>query len=1041
MTAHPDTSPVGEMKSLPSSSAEGAVAKEEVADEQAQPVAPQKKPTVACMDFADFVDCSHAVADPATADDKDSAPSNKPKVSFFESFIMENTPVKITNLPIDEQLLKDKFNKKTLKHKYGAEKIQVAPQQVKAHGVDKWLERVEDWKSVDVEEVLEKQAGCNYNADQEQNQNENCKKRIKVLAVAARRTEMSFADFLNSLPHFYADGAGCLDRCFGFLKANELEDEELVVRTCDAGRPRRPAGAATSTSPASRPLSHVLEKQLLNNVPLDVKNHDIWLGQGTKSRLHYDNQENFFLQLSGRKRIRLFPPLDAANLVEDDVILVKKFYKMVEAPDQAAPDEAGEAVVAKHQHDKNYQFQRDDVHDEAADPIITTNYATFDYEGAGTTATGETTTTSITSEEKTRIAKLRQYEDIYLNPGELLYIPVGWWHEIEAVAWNPASTCDADSRINHEDNHSSTADKEKPLNLSYTTFFYPFFVRLKDKSSRGRAAGSKLGTSSAHLASTWIPNPRYKHLHSGQAEQKPKHDVDDDDEELSKAKLLLQKKVMKKANEILDEHYVTNIVKLGCLKFLEKKLHCETECAKILRKWFLLRVNNQIWRHGCESRVLSSDMLPVERNFEVWPTFDEEIDRRRLVEEPSSQHAEMENTTATSGNESSGPAADSISEMKLKKLHQDLQDIYPKIREEVLQLRCSSGRSSDSKSTTGWQPYRDPKEISEVETASSAAPSAGEHQVEPETKTKLPGITATSSGQWNVFYLYLNHKAFEENLEKLPVTKKAIETIFPNHYSHAFVSALVPGTKIIPHFGPSNRMLRVWLPLDGCNLDPEVEPQADSAAREVEEGDEYVLEETRALGTKVWRSKNGRKVGTSTVSASTSSTTATGTTAGEDGAVENKSLCDIEEREKQLFPIALQVGNKIIQPRNGEPFIWDHSYYHSAWNFGRTTRLVLIVDIWHPELSDGEIRFFSALQQAKLRYGRRLLQELERRSEEKGSEEVENEDGSGVLPVDEAVRKQYRESNFISLVEETKGILTDDDWWVIQEEQARENAG
>ena len=86
------------------------------------------------------------------------------------------------------------------------------------------------------------------------------------------------------------------------------------------------------------------------------------------------------------------------------------------------------------------------------------------------------------------------------------------------------------------------------------------------------------------------------------------------------------------------------------------------------------------------------------------------------------------------------------------------------------------------------------------------------------------GIQGTSSGSWNVLYLFLNHKQFPI-CEDLPKTVNAIKNIFPRHYSHAFVSALVPGTNIIPHYGPSNRMLRVWLPLDGCDegdalLDP-----------------------------------------------------------------------------------------------------------------------------------------------------------------------------------------------------------------------------
>lgn len=50
-----------------------------------------------------------------------------------------------------------------------------------------------------------------------------------------------------------------------------------------------------------------------------------------------------------------------------------------------------------------------------------------------------------------------------------------------------------------------------------------------------------------------------------------------------------------------------------------------------------------------------------------------------------------------------------------------------------------------------------------------------------------------------------------------PRTNRRAEEAFPRHYSHAFFSALTPGSHILKHTGPSNRMLRVWLPL--CGMD------------------------------------------------------------------------------------------------------------------------------------------------------------------------------------------------------------------------------
>lgn len=49
------------------------------------------------------------------------------------------------------------------------------------------------------------------------------------------------------------------------------------------------------------------------------------------------------------------------------------------------------------------------------------------------------------------------------------------------------------------------------------------------------------------------------------------------------------------------------------------------------------------------------------------------------------------------------------------------------------------------------------------------------------------------------------------------------------------------------------------------------------------------------------------------------------------------------------------------------PFIFDDSFNHESWHEGEKTRINLILDFWHPDLSDGEVKFFKMIQQSRLK--------------------------------------------------------------------------
>eukprot|EP00405_Crypthecodinium_cohnii_P037908 CAMPEP_0206546752 /NCGR_PEP_ID=MMETSP0325_2-20121206/12905_1 /ASSEMBLY_ACC=CAM_ASM_000347 /TAXON_ID=2866 /ORGANISM="Crypthecodinium cohnii, Strain Seligo" /LENGTH=341 /DNA_ID=CAMNT_0054045961 /DNA_START=32 /DNA_END=1054 /DNA_ORIENTATION=+ len=222
---------------------------------------------------------------------------------------------------------------------------------------------------------------------------------------------------------------------------------------------------------------------------------------------------------------------------------------------------------------------------------------------------------------------------------------------------------------------------------------------------------------------------------------------------------------------------------------------------------------------------------------------------------------------------------------------------HSEVLQELLESKAEGAKA--------FQPYRDPGSLGHL----GRKPDDG------------LGVEGVDRGQWNVSYLFLNHKRFEDNCSRFPKTVQMISEVFPRHYSHAFFSALTPGSHILKHTGPSNRMLRVWLPL--CGLD-------------------------------------GFK---------------------------------------------LRVADQILEPKPGEAFAWDHSFEHEAWHEGEETRFVLIVDIWHPDLADPEVKFLSTLQNCRLRAGRAMLDQA----------------------IEEGLERKPEDCTYYEIVEKARHLLTDDE--------------
>lgn len=220
-----------------------------------------------------------------------------------------------------------------------------------------------------------------------------------------------------------------------------------------------------------------------------------------------------------------------------------------------------------------------------------------------------------------------------------------------------------------------------------------------------------------------------------------------------------------------------------------------------------------------------------------------------------------------------------------------LEENYGIILEEFNQLRNDGAAA--------FQPYRSPLSKDSVC-----------------DRDKL-GQLATSKGNWNVSYLYLHGVDFQENVDRCPQTMRVIHDILPRHYHHAFFSALSPGTHISPHYGPTNKKLRIHLPL-------------------VVEGGAW-----------------------------------------------------------------LRVADRRVEVEQGKAIVFDDSFEHEAGNdHPATPRVVLVVDIWHPDLTDEEVKFLSFVNKGQINAAKKMKELVggtEWGAQVEGDEDGRNEDFLSVI--------------------------------------------
>uniref|UniRef100_A0A7S2RPG9 JmjC domain-containing protein n=1 Tax=Rhizochromulina marina TaxID=1034831 RepID=A0A7S2RPG9_9STRA len=149
----------------------------------------------------------------------------------------------------------------------------------------------------------------------------------------------------------------------------------------------------------------------------------VWLGRHSTSSLHFDNVENFFAQAVGSKRFLLVPPHYSSILVQG---------RLRKAAYHFHPSANHEELEPQTREELDRDAQRDGPLECGLEP-----------HDAFTFRRGEVTRETVLNYPAFPISKpplaLRDVvsrvpcSEVEVGPGEVLYLPAMWWHEVTAV--------------------------------------------------------------------------------------------------------------------------------------------------------------------------------------------------------------------------------------------------------------------------------------------------------------------------------------------------------------------------------------------------------------------------------------------------------------------------------------------------------------------------------------------------------------------------------------------------------------------------------
>ncbi|KAK1729019.1 hypothetical protein CaCOL14_008528 [Colletotrichum acutatum] len=163
------------------------------------------------------------------------------------------------------------------------------------------------------------------------------------------------------------------------------------------------------TSPPAHPLN-----QSANKPELDVPLVNAWFGPaGTITPLHTDGYHNLLCQVVGEKYVRLYAPRDSEALCP----------RGFDGDDDYNDDEGDEGGEGNGQDEESKAGQ-------GVKKVDMSNTSAFD---VGAVEGWDPDTEGRDPMELEEFRGLR-YWDCVLGPGEVLYIPIGWWHYVRSLS-------------------------------------------------------------------------------------------------------------------------------------------------------------------------------------------------------------------------------------------------------------------------------------------------------------------------------------------------------------------------------------------------------------------------------------------------------------------------------------------------------------------------------------------------------------------------------------------------------------------------------